>query len=138
LADASVQENSWDADGKETLQPLMSLEQKKALLNFGYEIGSHGFRHQKITAMTESEARHELVASKAQLEKALGGSVHSYAYTYGVTSPEAARLAEEAGYNSAVNTDSGGLHLDENPFPIFRLNIFPEDGPAQLRKKNSS
>jgi hypothetical protein len=42
------------------------------------------------------------------------------------------------GYDFAVNTDSGGLHHEENPYAIFRINIFPEDGPAQLRKKTSS
>lgn len=138
LADPDLRDNSWDADGKEPLQALMSLEQKRQLLEFDFEIGSHGFRHQKITDMNEVEARHELQASKAQLEKDFGTSVTSYAYTYGVTSPEAARLAEEAGYDFAVNTDSGGLHLEENPYAIFRINIFPEDGPAQLRKKTSA
>lgn len=137
LADHSLEANSWDHDGKEPLQPLMNLEQKKQLLDYGYEIGSHGFRHRKITEMNEAEACEELQASKKVLEKDFGG-ISTYAFTYGITSPRAAELAEEAGYEFAVNTDTGGLHHEENPYAIFRINIFPEDGPAQLRKKTSS
>lgn len=137
LADHSLQSNSWDADGKEPLQPLMSLEQKKQLLDFNYEIGSHGFRHAKITEMTEAEAQQELLNSKIQLEKDFG-PISTYAYAYGLTTPRAAELAEEVGYDFAVNTDSGGLNHEENPYAIFRINIFPEDGPAQLRKKTAT
>jgi len=137
LADHSLESNSWDQDGKEPLQPLMSLEQKKELLKYNYEIGSHGFRHRKITEMNEAEASQELLDSKNVLEKDFG-PISTYAFTYGITSPRAAELAEEAGYDFAVNTDTGGLHHEENPYAIFRINIFPEDGPAQLRKKTSS
>jgi peptidoglycan/xylan/chitin deacetylase (PgdA/CDA1 family)/glycosyltransferase involved in cell wall biosynthesis len=138
LADHSIKENYWDNDGEEPIQPLMSLEQKQKLLDYGYEIGSHGFSHRKITEMSETEAFHELNKSKEQLEKDLGLPISSFAYTYGVTSPLAEELAEDAGYSFAVNTTSGGLTLEENPYSIFRINIFPEDGPAQLRKKTSS
>lgn len=137
LADHTLESNSWDADGKEPLQPLMNREQKKELLKYNYEIGSHGFRHRKITEMTDAEAIHELVESKKVLEQDFG-NITTYAFTYGITSPRAADLAEEAGYSFAVNTDTGGLHHEENPFAIFRINIFPEDGPAQLRKKTST
>jgi peptidoglycan/xylan/chitin deacetylase (PgdA/CDA1 family) len=137
LADHSLQSNSWDADGKEPLQPLMSLEQKKQLLDFNYEIGSHGFRHAKLTDMTEDEAYKELRDSKQELEKDFG-PISTYAYTYGITTPRAAELAEEVGYDFGVNTDSGGLHHEENPYAVFRINIFPEDGPAQLRKKTAT
>lgn len=137
LADHSLLSNSWDDDGQEPLQPLMSLEQKKLLLDFPYEIGSHGFSHRKITEMSEEEAQKELAESKHRLEQDFG-PIHTYAFTYGVTSAKAAEQAEEVGYNFAVNTDSGGLHHEENPYGIFRINIFPEDGPAQLRKKTSS
>lgn len=141
LCDHSLRTNDWDLSAEantETAHALMSLEQKRRLKDFNFEIGSHGFRHQKITEMSEDQARNELAVSKAVLESDLGTPVVSYAYTYGVTSPKAATLAEEAGYDFAVNTDSGGLHLEENPYAIFRVNIFPEDGPAQLRKKTAT
>jgi len=137
LADHSLQNNSWDDNGQEPLQPLMSLEQKKKLLEFGYEIGSHGFRHGKITEMNPNQALAELRDSKQALEQDFG-PITTYAFTYGITSPQAAELAEHVGYDFAVNTDTGGLTIEENPYSIFRINIFPEDGPRQLRKKTSA
>lgn len=137
LADTNVRTNSWDADTGEPPSELMSLEQKQELKNFNFEIGSHGFRHQKITQMNAAEAKYELEASKRELEKQFGIQIPVYAFTYGITSPRDARLAQEAGYRFAVNTDTGGLHLEENPYAIFRTPIFPEDGPTQLRKKTA-
>ncbi len=138
LADHSITHNFWDDDGKEPSHALMTLAQKKELMTDGtFEVGSHGVRHQKITEMTDAEAFLELKESKTMIEKDLTTTVSSFAYTYGITSKRAAELAEQAGYEFAVNTDTGGLHLEENPFAIFRINIFPEDGPTQLRKKTS-
>ena len=138
LADPEVRTNSWDADTGEEPDALMGLEQKKKLTAFNFEIGSHGFRHQKITEMNDTEAMEELAGSKAALEKQLNVSIPVFAYTYGVTSPKAAKLARRAGYRFAINTDTGGLHLEEDPYAVFRTSIFPEDAEAQLRKKTQS
>lgn len=139
LADHTLSNNSWDLNtDEEPAHELMTLEEKRRLPEYGFEIGSHGFCHRKITDMSDAEVQTELEGSKALLEKDLGVPVFSFAFTYGVTSPKATALAENAGYTFALNTDAGGLHLEENPFAIFRANIFPEDGPAQLRKKTAT
>ncbi len=88
--------------------------------------------------MTDEEAFHELQASKESLEKEFGLPVNTYAFTYGITSPKAAQLAFTAGYDYAVNTDTGGLVLEESPYQIFRVNIFPEESSLSLWKKTSS
>lgn len=137
LADSSLLTNSWDADTGEAPDVLMNLEQKRRLSDYNFEIGSHGFHHQKITEMTDEQALHELIDSKRVLERDLGVQIPVFAYTYGVTSPRAAQLAQRA-YRFAVNTDTGGLHLEENPYAIFRTNVFPEDSDAQLRKKTAT
>lgn len=136
LADHGILENSWDADGAEPLQALMTLEQKKRLSDFDFEIGSHGLSHRNFQLLNAEQMQGELVESKQSLEKDFG-RVLSFAYPYGCASEAALELAEEAGYEFAVKTDSGGLVPEENPFGIFRINIFPEDGPAQLRKKTA-
>lgn len=134
LADLKVQTNEWDHEKV----PLLSASERKALAQKGFEIGSHGFTHQKINSMTEEAALHELVDSKLALEKELNTSVCSFAFTYGVTDWQAGQWAQKAGYEYALNTDTGGLHLEENPYQIFRVNVFPHDGPSQLKKKTSS
>jgi Predicted xylanase/chitin deacetylase len=138
LADATVDHNYWDATSGDPRADIMSLAQKHELREYGFEIGSHGFKHEKIVEMNDQRAWQELHESKALLEKEFGVPVPVYAFTYGITSPHHAKMAERAGYTFAVNTDTGGLSFEENPFAIFRVNVFPEDGDAQLKKKTSS
>lgn len=138
LADSSIRDNYWDTAGGDPSTGIMSLEQKREILKYPFEIGSHGFQHRKITDMTDDEAWAELVESKAALEKDLNVKINSFAFTFGITSPHHAVMAQKAGYTFAVNTDTGGLHLEEDPYSIFRVNIFPEDQERQLRKKTSS
>ena len=103
-----------------------------------FEIGSHGFSHQKITQMSEAEARLELRKSKQDLENEFKKNIPVYAFTYGDTSLEAAKWALEEGYDYAVNTDTGGQLLEEDPYRIFRVNIFPNESFFSLFKKTSS
>ncbi len=138
LADIDVRENYWDTKDGEPAHPIMSLEQKQKLKDYNFEIGSHGFSHKKITEMSDQEAFKELKDSKEKLERDFSQEITTYAFTYGITSERAAELARLAGYTFAVNTDTGGLHHEENPHAIFRVNIFPEDQSHQLRKKTAS
>jgi len=47
-------------------------------------------------------------------------------------------LAARAGYRYALNTDQGGMLIEENPWSVFRVNVFPEDGALAIAKKASS
>ena len=49
----------------------------------------------------------------------------------------AAQAAQAAGYSYAVNTDTGAMLLEENPYSIFRVNIFPNETNFSLWKKTS-
>ena len=88
--------------------------------------------------MTEIDAREELRHSKALLEKEFDTDIPVYAFTYGDTHLAAAEWAREEGYDYAVNTDSGGLLIEEDPYRIFRVNIFPDENLVSLFKKTSS
>ena len=137
LADHQITENTWDADTGEAPHRLMTLDQKKLLDPRVFEIGSHGFHHIHLNQVSQDVARLEMQASRKQLQKDLACDPITFAYPFGSTSPELAKLCSEAGYRFAVNTDQGGLNLGDDPFSIFRVNIFPEDGPWQLQKKTA-
>ncbi|MBL7670545.1 MAG: polysaccharide deacetylase family protein [Bdellovibrionaceae bacterium] len=134
LADLQVTTNSWD---QETM-PLLNATERQELAKTDSEIASHGFRHERITKMTEDEALHELRDSRRSLEDEFSRKILTFGFTYGDSNPLSARLAENAGYEYAVNTDQGGLHLEEHPYQVFRINIFPKDGPQQLKKKTAT
>lgn len=138
LAKSDLPSNIWDLDSGDPQLPLMNAIQRKIFSAHPLiEIGSHGFSHKRMDRMTAEERWHELKDSKTALEKELGVEVDVYAYTYGIRLPEASLLAFKAGYSYAVNTDTGGLHHEDDPYSIFRVSIFPEDGPAQILKKTS-
>jgi peptidoglycan/xylan/chitin deacetylase (PgdA/CDA1 family) len=137
LANHSIIENTWDADTGETPSELMTLPEKLKLDSQVWEIGSHGFNHLHLTKARDPEIRLELQESKLSLKRDLQQPVYSFAYPFGSTNAHIASLAREAGYKFAVNTDQGGLHLADDPHSIFRVNIFPEDGPFELWKKTS-
>jgi len=138
LADSKVDSNYWDHSPTEKSHDIVSGAQRQQWLNSAFEVGSHGFSHKRITAMDDHEALHELTESKKSLEAEFGREVCVYAFTYGDTNKHYAQLAFEAGYDYAVNTDTGGLKLEENPYQIFRVNIFPNETAATLKKKTST
>jgi peptidoglycan/xylan/chitin deacetylase (PgdA/CDA1 family) len=139
LSDHRLIENTWDSEQGEAPATLMDLAEKKQIAQSGvFEIGSHGIDHLRLPSADDGEVLHQMQESKASLEKDLGVAVTSFAYPFGDIDPRLPVLAREAGYQFAVNTDRGGLDLSENPWSLFRVNIFPEDGSFQLWKKTSS
>ena len=139
LADSQLQSNTWDSGEDEPTHEIVSGDDRALWKSSAFEIGSHGIRHLPITAFANRDhALNELIESKNRLEKEFGYPIKSFAFTYGITSPGSDQLAFDAGYEYAVNTDSGGLTLEENPYSIFRVNIFPDENYWSLLKKTSS
>ena len=137
LADNKIKSNVWDLNGDEPSHEIMSAEERQAWKSSAYEIGSHGFKHQKITDFSYEQAQSELTNSKIALEDEFKVPIQSFAFTYGVTRPEGAEMAQRAGYEYALNTDTGGMLLEEDPYAIFRVNIFPNETTSSLRKKTA-
>lgn len=138
LANSEIATNIWDK-GTAPQLPLMTAKERQEIFNSGvFELGSHGFEHRRITDMDEKSAFLELSQSKSSLEQEFSRPVLAYAFTYGSTKVAYEKLAQKAGYTFAVNTDSGGLHMADNPMSIFRTPIFPEDTYKQLWKKTSA
>ncbi|MCS7074964.1 MAG: polysaccharide deacetylase family protein, partial [Bacteroidia bacterium] len=93
--------------------------------------------HPDLTALPKSEIRKELQICKENLEKLIQKPVISFAYPYGYYNLRVLELTEEVGYLFGISTDTGGIHLENNRFCIFRVNIFPSDTLTQFRKKTS-
>lgn len=137
LADHSILSNSWDEGSEETPDSLMSLEEKKSLSPDVIEIGSHGLRHDRLPKKDDSEILSEMRVSKKILEHDLNRPVTAFAYAFGDIDSRLPRLAKEAGYAFAVNTDRGPVEWSRNPWSLFRVSMFPEDNVWSLWKKTS-
>lgn len=138
LADPAVTFNSWDAAEGEPREDLMSIEELQELPRETIEIGSHGFRHERLTEKSDQEVLTELWESKHILKQELPDRpINVFAYAYGSVDPRLPRLAQQAEYDFAVNTDSGPVMWIKDRWSLFRVNIFPEDNWFSLWKKTS-
>ncbi|PWU16070.1 MAG: hypothetical protein C5B49_10985 [Bdellovibrio sp.] len=133
LADNSVTHNSWD-EGDEL---LLTPQEIKALPPSLIEIGSHGLRHERLPGKSDTEILTDLTRSKSLLEGLIGRTVRVFAYPFGDIDERLPRLAEQSGYEFAVNTDRGPEFWAHDRWSLFRVNIFPEDGPFSLWKKTA-
>lgn len=137
LANLNITENIWDTQTGDTASALMTPPQRQELDRRIWEIGSHGFDHLKLPSLSLEQLQHELRESKNTLENEFSKKITCFAYPFGVRNESVETAAKEY-YDFCVNTDQGALHIADNPWSIFRVNIFPEDGPSQLNKKTSS
>ena len=76
-----------------------------------------------------ADKRHELAASKHELEALIQRSVISFAYPFGIYSAEDVQLAREAGYSTAVTTVEGIDKLQPlpDPFDLKRIKVSGKD-----------
>lgn len=138
LGDFSVTDNFWDAGEDKEAGRIMTYEQKKAFVEYGWEIGAHTLTHADLTKLDTEKVKNEIMTSKTLLEEKLGTEIVSFAYPYGYYNKEVEGVVKEAGIAFGIATDNGGMTIEENRFAIFRVNMFPEEDFLQLYKKTSS
>ena len=78
--------------------PVMNASQIRKIQSMGFEIGSHGLTHRRLTRITFEEARKEVFESKEMLEKMLGEKVKGYCFAGGKYQKRHLALPTEAGY----------------------------------------
>jgi peptidoglycan/xylan/chitin deacetylase (PgdA/CDA1 family) len=118
----------WD----KSLKRLANLawDDVQKITQLGHEIGSHTMTHADLGVIGPDEARHELVASRRELQERLGRAVRWFAYPYGFRGnfkPEYLPLVHEAGYEACFAAYSGlvapaqwGQILPRVAVPAFR------------------
>ena len=85
----------------------LTLEQLRAILARGHEIGGHGLDHESLTELAPEAVEAQVCDDRATLA-ALGLDPRSFAYPYGASSPQVRRVVQECGYSSA--RASSGLY----------------------------
>ncbi len=111
---------------------LAGAEDLAALVERGWEIGSHGLGHEPLDAAEPARVRSELAESRRLLEEATGGTVTSYAYPYGVVPPNAGASLLEAGYTAGCTTHAGPVRPRVSPLLLPRVDASYLRRPALL------
>lgn len=103
---------------------MMSRQDIQMLADGGMEIGAHTHTHPILHSLPDTEAEHEIVRGKTELEALLDKPVNSFAYPNGNTRTDMRQvhlqMIEKAGFHAAATTDWGVATIDTNPYLIPR------------------
>jgi peptidoglycan/xylan/chitin deacetylase (PgdA/CDA1 family) len=105
---------------------LLTWDDVRALADAGVEIGSHGCSHTALSALSQDDARDEIVRSKQTIERELKQPCTLFSYPNGTRhdfGPEHQRMVIEAGYRAAV-TQIVGVNGRRSPLTeLRRVNV---------------
>ncbi|MCE1188455.1 MAG: polysaccharide deacetylase family protein [Ignavibacteria bacterium] len=135
LGDRNITNNYWDSEDTAMRSELLSDSQVRELSEWGVEIASHSLTHPHLPSLDKEQAEREIISSKENIEKLLGKKVITFCYPYGDVNEDIKKAVKTAGYTFGISTDTGGLHLEDDTFQIFRAYIFPHDRGLSYRKK---
>jgi len=123
VADAIGGTNIWDQRIGDRVEPMLGLDELRAMAQAGIEIGAHSVHHAHLCALSDIELQRELVDGKQRLEDAIGQTVVSFAYPYGEWDARIRQAVINAGYQSAVITDRGAYSPQLDPYAIYRVQM---------------
>ena len=128
-------DNGWlTQPPKAPRRPLASGGELAALVDEGWEIGSHGLDHAPLTGAAGVLLERELVTSREQLEAIVEAPVRSYAYPYGALPGPEGRQVVEREYASACTTELGAVEEGADPHALPRVEIHYLRRPALLAR----
>jgi peptidoglycan/xylan/chitin deacetylase (PgdA/CDA1 family) len=107
-----------------------TIDQLRAMVDHGIEVGSHTRTHPNLGAMTDPEqVYNEVVGAKHELETALGSTVRHFAFPYGLyanLNAIAFQLAHDAGYESVCSAYGGYNFPGDDAFHLQRIHGCPQ------------
>lgn len=114
--------NTWDARYTWQRLPHLDWDTVGHWRARGFEFGSHGATHRRLTWLAAAAVADELARSRATLTARLGEDAGSaVAYPFGATSADVGRLARAAGYRLGFG---GGRGSPTDPFDQPRVGVY--------------
>lgn len=124
--------------------PNLRIEDIRAWVKDGFEIGAHTINHADLGKCNVEEAQSEIVDSRSQLERALDGNGRSgesnhkvafFSFPYGRTEnirPEIVSIVRQAGYSALFSAHGGFVGSDTDLYDIPRVGCSGASRPLQL------
>jgi peptidoglycan/xylan/chitin deacetylase (PgdA/CDA1 family) len=113
----------------------MSWDQLRHLADAGWEIGSHTRTHPRLTQLGDQALAEELIGSRRDCERRLGGPCESLAYPYGDHDPRVVEASDDAGYVAACALPARLYRPAPLRWP--RIAVYRADRGARFRLKIS-
>lgn len=119
--------SSWVLPLRGVEFPLMDWCTINGLERKGIQCGAHSATHPKLTGISSSDCRAELLNSRLELENRLGHEVRHLSYPFGLFNREVRDIAEETGYYTACSTRIGVSSLKDDLLTLPRVPIIGQD-----------
>ena len=122
-------------------RPVSWAELEECISSGLVSVGSHSHSHSAACDCTDKELVEEASLSRELIRSRLGGeqaNIFSYPYGFsraGSVPPGYVSAVERAGYQMALTTDLGLVHVDTPRFLLPRIEAHGWDSPAILRGK---
>ena len=113
--------------------PTMTWTQLREVHEAGIECASHTISHPRLPQTPAAQAKHELTASRMELEDRLGAKVRTIAYPFGHFDASVERLADEAGYDLACTILRGNRHAAGDRLRLKRVPVTQYTSAKKLR-----
>ena len=94
------------------------------------EVGAHTHTHPNLAAQPAGEQREEIVTSKRRLEGVLGRPVESFAYPFGLHTPETVEMVREAGFARACICAGHAVRYRSERYRLTRADLGNLGGDA--------
>jgi len=120
---------------------LLTWDEVRAMGSSGFSFGSHTLSHAILTELSATQARRELVESRARIEDELNESIRTLAYPNGTATdfnPQVEEMAKDAGYSAAFTLAPGPARSSEvrgKPMTIRRIGVYMPDEERRFRGK---
>ena len=113
---------------------FLSWEQLAELRRAGHSVQSHGWSHSFLTFCNDEQLRHELSASRQELEQKLGAPVDSISIPGGRWNRRVLRAAAQAGYKKVFVSEPWVHEAIEGVYVIGRFMVRKSTVLDELRK----
>jgi peptidoglycan/xylan/chitin deacetylase (PgdA/CDA1 family)/GT2 family glycosyltransferase len=127
--------NDWDAEGDVAGRPTLTHEQIEQMRRGGIRFGAHTRTHRKLPELDQAEMRDQLAGSRRDLETALGESVDTLTYPYGLHDDRVVEATREAGFTAACTIEAVPARPGDDPLRIPRIEITGTDSPLRFLRK---
>lgn len=127
----------WISSDSDLPRPerVITLKQLRSLPSDLVAIGSHSLSHQRLTRLSEGEARKEICDSRERLRDMLRREVSLFSFPYGAFNNTLVHCCRDAGYSRVFTTLPRLAFTKPGGFECGRIAVEPTDWPWELRLK---
>jgi peptidoglycan/xylan/chitin deacetylase (PgdA/CDA1 family) len=113
----------------------MTWDDLRALVERGFDVGSHTVSHPHLPQLSDAELDRELGDSRARMEDELRRPCRLLAYPYGEHDARVQAAARRAGYEAAFALWAGASSA--NPYALPRIDFYRRDSLLRATLKSS-